>query len=334
MRPPRPSLLAVVCALAVGSLALAGCGPTGDDSDEVTPQIVSTNPELATNPDIPTVEDIAYGTVDGQPLLLDACLPPRDDEAPDAQVVDTDADPDPAVEASEEDRPRASIVVIHGGSWARGDKADIAWRAVCQWLASAGYPTFAINYRLAPTNPYPAAIEDVRTAIRWLRQAGQVTRFNLDPDRIGAFGGSAGGNLAALLGTTADGDGSRVAAVVDLSGPIDLTGVAATDDFVPVQLAYLGCATADDCPAAEAASPNYAVDADDPPFFVAHSTREKIPLEQSELFVETLRDAGIDTEFVTVQGTLHSIAMIDAALKERIVQFFDDHLAAPAIPVD
>jgi acetyl esterase len=296
---------------------------------------VSSNPELATNPDIPVVENLVYGTAGGQELLLDACLPEIDANPSDADVVVPDMDGDPAADSAGV-LARPAILVVHGGSWARGDKADIAWRAVCQWLASAGYPTFAVNYRLAPEFPFPAGFEDLRTAVRWLRADEQVTRFNIDPDRIGAFGGSAGGNLVALLGTTGEGDrtvGARVAAVAELSGPIDLTGVDATDDFVPVQLAYLGCATDGACPAAIAASPNYFIDPSDPPFFVGHSTREKIPLAQSELFVTALRAAGIDTEFVTVDGILHSIAMLDADLKDRVVAFFDEKLAGPEISV-
>lgn len=334
MPATRPRLFAVVCAAAASAaLLLGGCAPSGDDSVQITGQVVSTNPELATDPDVPVVEDIAYGTAGGQTLLLDACLPPGDTDPSDADVVDPGVDSDPAVGT---ERPRPAIVVVHGGSWVRGDKADIAWRAVCQWLASEGYPTFAVNYRLAPQFPFPAAFDDVQTAVRWLRADAQVARFDIDPDRIGAFGGSAGGNLAALLGTSGSGDktvGARVAAVVDLSGPIDLTGVATTDDFAPVQLAYLGCASADACPAARAASPNLFVDPTDPPFFVGHSTEEKILLAQSELFVTALRGAGIDTRFITVDGPLHSIAMIDADLKDRIVDFLDETLAGPAIPV-
>lgn len=336
MPATRPRLLAVVCAVATSAaLVLSGCGPTGDDSEQVTGQVVSSNPELATNPDIPVLENIAYGTAGGQELLLDACLPEVDanPSQPDAVIPDVEGDP-AADRAGVPARP--AIVVVHGGSWARGDKADIAWRAVCQWLASAGYPSFAINYRLAPEFPFPAAFEDVRTAVRWLRADEQVTRFNIDPDRIGAFGGSAGGNLVALLGTTGQGDqtvGARVAAVAELSGPIDLTGADATDDFAPAQLAYLGCVSADACPAAVAASPNYFVDASDPPFFVGHSTSEKIPLSQSELFVTALRAAGIDTEFVTVDGVLHSIAMLDADVKASVVAFFDEKLAGPQISV-
>ncbi len=309
---------AVITAAGVVVLAaLAGCAPSGDESTQVEGVVVSTNPELATDPGVPVAADIEYGAVDGQPLLLDACTPP---------------DFDPIV-----DPARAALIVVHGGSWARGSKNDIAWRAVCQWLARSGYPTFNIDYRLAPTNPYPAAIDDVTAAVEWLRDDEQVTRFGIDPDRIGAFGGSAGGNLVSLLGTRGTGSldhGSRVAAVAELSGPIDLTGVAVTDDFAPVQLSYLGCVDAATCPAAAAASANTWIDDTDPPFFVAHSTDEMIPLEQGELFVRALRDAGVDTTFVTVTGTLHSLAMIDKPLKERILDFFARTLAPVELPVE
>jgi dipeptidyl aminopeptidase/acylaminoacyl peptidase len=102
---------------------------------------------------------------------------------------------------------------------------------------------------------------------------------------------------------------------------------------VPVQLTYLGCVTQEDCPAAAAASPFYSIDASDPPFFVGHSTVEKIPLQQAELFVSGLRAAGVATEFVTVEGALHSIAMLDADLKARIIEFFDAAIGTPPDPL-
>lgn len=332
MRAGPTSITVAGGALAITLALLAGCGPTGTDSDTVTPEVVPVNPELATLPDIAVIPDISYGADPAQ--RLDACLPPdADGGVQGAADSDDPAGPeleDPAAPA------RPAIVVVHGGSWSRGDKADIAWRAVCQWLASAGYVTLSINYRLAPANPFPAAIDDVQAAVAWLREDDQLGRFDVDPERIGAFGGSAGGNLVALLGTRGSGDltsGSRVAAVADLSGPIDLTGLAATDDFIPVQLAYLGCATSADCPAAVDASPFYSIDQTDPPFFVAHSTAEKIPLAQSEIFVAGLRAAGVPVEFVTVEGTLHSIAMLDDDLKRRIVDFFDAAIGVPETPV-
>ena len=339
MRASPTSILALVGALAVGFAVLSGCAPSSTQSDEVTPEIVAVNPELATLPDIPVVQNIVYGGTAESPLLLDACLPKRDDDAPAQNAAGTGDDAGTAAGPTLEqpDEPlRAAIVVVHGGSWTRGDKADIAWRAVCQWLASAGYVALSVDYRLAPESVFPAAIDDVQAAVAWLREDEQVTRFHIDPTRIGAFGGSAGGNLVALLGTRGSGDlttASRIAAVVDLSGPIDLTGVAVTDDFIPVQLAYLGCATEEDCPAAIGASPNHLIDPSDPPFFVGHSTVEKIPLAQAELFVAALRDAGVRTEFVTVEGALHSIAMLDADLKSRIIDFFDGTIGTPSDPL-
>lgn len=303
--------------LTVAALVLGGCGPTGTESQRVEGVVVSSNPHLATDPSVATTLDITYRTVDGQPVYLDACLPPEFD---------------PLV-----DPARAAIIVVHGGSWTRGSKNDIAWRAVCQWLAKAGYPSFALDYRLAPAHPYPAAIDDVAAAVAWLREPTQARRFGIDPDRIGALGGSAGGNLVSLLGTRGRGAldrGTRVAAVVELSAPIDLTGVAVTDDFAPVQLSYLGCTAADACPAARTASANTWVDESDPPFLVVHSTDEMIPLEQAELFVTALRDAGVDTTYVTVEGRLHSIAMIDAELKGRIIDFFARTLEPVALPPD
>lgn len=294
--------------------ALAGCGPTGSDSEAIDPQIDAVGTDLATDPDVEVVADLEYGAVDGVPLLLDACLPP--DRDPDADAV-------------------PGILVIHGGSWREGRKDSVGWRAVCTWLASAGYPAFSVDYRLAPEHPFPAGFSDVQRAVEWLREDAQTERFGIDPERIGVFGGSAGGNLAALLGTTGSGDltiGSRVAAVVELSGPIDLTGVALTDDFAPLQLEYLGCATFQQCPQASRASPNLQVDATDPPFFVVHSTTEKIPLPQAERFVERLRDAGVPVEFLVADGTLHSIALLDDALKQRVVGFFQRILGPGALP--
>lgn len=291
---------------------LAGCAPTGADAVAIDPQIDPLGGDLSTYPDIPVEVDISYGAVDGVPLLLDACLPPD---------RDPDADPVPG------------IIVIHGGSWREGRKDSVGWRSVCQWIAASGYPAFSIDYRLAPAHPFPAAFEDVQAAVAWLRE--EAERFGVDPERIGVFGGSAGGNLAALLGTSGSGPldrGSRVAAVVELSGPIDLTGVDLTDDFAPLQLEYLGCRDFDDCPAAEMASPGTFIDDGDPPFFVAHSTTEKIPIAQSEDFVAALRDAGVDVEYVVADGTLHSIALLDDELKDRILAFYSRTLG-PSAPV-
>lgn len=304
---PRTALAAL---LAASLLTLTACGPTGSDSERVDPVTLPVYPQVTSYPDVPVIADIPYGSDEAQ--RLDACFPG------DADIDDPTSDPRPAV------------VVIHGGSWQRGDKSNLNWRSVCQWLASEGYVTISINYRLAPTNVFPAQLLDAQAAVRWLRDPAQVARYNIDPDRIGALGGSAGGNLAALLGTSGSGPwdvDARVASVVDLSGPADLREAIPTidsynQDFGAVVLEYVGCASFADCPSAARASPVTLVDDTDPPFFVGHSTEEFIPLSQSEALVETLRASSIDTTFVTVEGTLHSIAMLDDAMRQRILAFF------------
>ena len=318
--PIIPRALGVAAAGAL-LVALSACGPTGDDSDRVEPTSQPVYPELTTYPEIPVIENIPYGTADGNPLLLDACFPG------DSAIDDPASDPRPV------------IVSIHGGSWQRGDKSNLNWRSICQWFASEGFVAVSVNYRLAPASTFPAQLDDVQDAVDWLRDPAQVTRYNIDPDRIGAFGGSAGGNLAALLGTSGSGSwttGARVAAVAELSGPVDirepiLTTDSYNQDFRGVQLAYLGCQDFTDCPAAARASPITLIDDSDPPFFVGHSTDEFIPLAQSEAFVTDLRGAGIDTTYVTVEGSLHSIAMLDDDVRQRVIEFFSTTLAPGAV---
>ena len=135
------------------------------------------------------------------------------------------------------------------------------------------------------------------------------------------------GNLAALIGVDGSGlltTGSRVATVAELSGPSKLTaaglGLGTTRQaFQQVELDYLGCAGFGDCPQARAASPRYHVDESDPLFFIGRSLDERIPKPQSDSLVAALRKAGVDTDYVTVKGDRHSIAMLTPELRSRIV---------------
>lgn len=299
------------------SLLLAGCG-SGSIAAQVSAADSSAHQQPEAYQDIRVIEDVQYGTAGTEPLLLDVCRQ----------------------EASSTTAPRPAVLVVHGGSWRAGDKASPAWRSVCEWLASEGFVAFSINYRLAPLFTFPAQIVDVRAAVRWIRQPDQASRFDIDPDRLGAFGGSAGGNLVALLGLEGTGEwstGSRVSAVVDLSGPTDLTaeGVERTgveSAFQALIAQYLGCDRLPGCAAAERASPLYEVDETDPPFFIANATTELVPLAQSGDLVERLRANGVEASFVTVEGSLHSIALLDDAMRTQIVSFLRARLgvAPPA----
>ena len=109
--------------------------------------------------------DLPYGQVEGKPLLLDLYLPEDDGQS-----------------------LRSAVIAIHGGGWQGGDKDGIGWMA--EMLAHRGYVVIAVDYRLAPQWNYPAHMDDVQRAVRWLRQHAQ--EFRVDPQRIGAIGESAG----------------------------------------------------------------------------------------------------------------------------------------------
>ena len=231
---------------------------------------------------------------------------------------------------------RPAVLMIHGGSWSHGDKATAAYRSVCKYLASEGFVTFNVDYRLAPTDPFPAGLDDVRRALDWVFRPTTLSTYDVDSKRVGVFGGSAGGNLAAMLAvtdhdSTAYAEGDRIRAVVDLSGPTNLTtrsteadGVSAA--FQRKQLLYLGCRTYSDCPAATRASPEYHVTSDTAPFFIGHSTDEFIPMWESQEFAATLRSHDVPVTFVAVEGTAHSIAQLDEAMSRRVVTFLRTQL--------
>ncbi|MET4158317.1 alpha/beta hydrolase [Agromyces sp. PvR057] len=267
-------------------------------------------------------EDLEYAVQDdGTVLTLDICRPSAA----------------AAAFAADDEGLLPAVVSIHGGSWARGDKANADWRNVCLWLASEGFVAASVNYRLVPDVHFPAAIDDVALAVEWLRDPEQLERFDLDPSRIGVFGGSAGGNLAALLGTRGEGPldtGSRVAAVAEISGPVDLTtaelaGDGASPWLQGIVAEYLGCGSgADDdaCPQAAEASPSTYIDRSDPPFFVGHADAEVIPLDQSQRFVSSLTEAGVSAELAVSTGAEHSIGILDETMRVRVAAFLHAQL--------
>ena len=343
MRNARRTLLAILAAGATLA-ALVSCSAPAADRDETVTADAVIYPLSLRYPGIDVVADVPYGSDDLQ--RLDVCLPP--DSAPDTTATPTPT-PAPAPTGSSpetegagsraEDRPRGgrpTVVLIHGGSWSHGDKATAAYRALCQYLASEGFVTVNVDYRLAPTDPFPAGYDDARRAVDWVFRPTTLATYDIDPDRVGLFGGSAGGNLAALLAvndheSAAWAAGDRIRAVVDLSGPTNLTARSTEPDGVSAsfqrkQLLYLGCRTYTACPAAEQASPEYHVTPDTPPFFVGHSTDEFIPLWESQEFVATLRAQDVPVTFVAVEGTAHSIAQLDRAMSERVVAFLHARL--------
>ena len=143
---------------------------------------------------------------------------------------------DLAMKKDSNGKPRPGIVVIHGGGWVEGDRSSFASRkhgvsGNIEEFADLGFVAATINYRLSGEALFPTALEDCKCAVRWLR--AHAKEYNLDPKQIGAYGNSAGGHLAMLLGMVGkeaglEGDGpypeesSAVQAMVSDSGPIDL----------------------------------------------------------------------------------------------------------------
>ncbi len=235
--------------------------------------------------------------------------------------------------------PRPAILLIHGGGWVGGDKAEQADMA--DHFARAGFVAFAVNYRLATDDAsrYPAPVDDVQRAVRWVR--AHAREYGVDPARVGAFGHSAGGHLAASLGTreTRDdsdpalaGYSSRVSCVVDCCGPADFT----TEESPPV-----GPSIADVVPslfgrtrpeAPEAyrdASPVTHADARSAPTLIVHGTADDIvPIDQSRRLLRALREAGVEARLVELEGEGHgfeSPANVRIWLAEMMA-FFRLHL--------
>jgi acetyl esterase len=306
----------------------------GTRSELVTTDIVGIR-TFTPPPGITVENDVVYGTqADGALLTLDVCSPPADV----VPAADVSASADAVSVTDAERSARPAVISIHGGSWARGDKANTDWRAVCEWLASEGFVAYSVNYRLAPAATFPAAIDDLTLAVEWVRQADNAREYGIDPDRIGVFGGSAGGNLAALLGARGTGsftEGSRVAAVATLSAPTDLRHEALSRADAPeglqrIVLTYLGCSVRRDCGTEAAASPITELDKSDPPVFIGASTGEFIPLDQSTGYASRLAELDVPHQLVTVPGSLHSIGILDATMRTNVAAFLHSHLAPPA----
>jgi acetyl esterase/lipase len=203
---------------------------------------------------------------------------------------------------------RPAVLAIHGGGWRGGSKRGYGKTVAA--LAQHGLVVVAVDYTLsAPGTPsWPANIEDIREAVRWLRR--QAARFGVDPDRIAALGASAGGHLAALLATTADGPGDspgRVQAVIDFYGPSDLAALARESTTAATSLAlYLGGTPKDVPDRYAAASPVLHVTAAAPPMLLIHGDGDRlVPLDQSRRLAAALEAAGVPHRLIDVPAARH-----------------------------
>lgn len=219
-------------------------------------------------------EDVVYRTVDGEELKLDLATPKGVKGA------------------------RPIVLCVHGGGWQAGRKEDM--RDAAYGLAAQGFAAAAVQYRLAPKHQNPAQFEDVRAAVEFLW--GKASEWNLDGEKIGAFGGSAGGHLVLMLATE---KGLNMKGVVSLAGPTDL-GVDLPDWTRKIVIELMGGTKEEMKDAYEAASPLHRVSAETCPIVMIHGDEDEIvPYEQSTAMKEACEKAGVPVELLTIHGGKH-----------------------------
>jgi acetyl esterase/lipase len=237
------------------------------------------------------------------------------------------------------DRIYPAVILVHGGGWSAGDKKDFADMGT--GLARVGYAAFSVNYRLANStgNKYPAQLDDVQTAVRWIRAHSR--KYDIDPNKLGALGASAGGHLVALLGTMDTRDNSdkalskyssRVTCVVDLFGPTDFTpkNLGKYNPAVKNILLNFFGKTAEEAPKLyREASPVTHIDAKTVPFLIFQGTSDPlVPASQSEVLYKDLKAKHIEAELVLFKGEGHGFTKkedIEIMIKKTLA-FFAEHL--------
>jgi acetyl esterase/lipase len=266
--------------------------------------------------------NVVYGMYSGLALLLDVYYP---------------------------DQPNGyGIIHISGSGWrsplgldARPLKESAHVQIEGQPLVEAGYTLFTINHRATPRFQYPAPVEDAQRAVRFIRYHAE--RYGIDPDRIGAIGGSSGGHLVSMLGVLdGRGDPEDESPINRLSAKVQcVVARAAKSSFITdggdriASTMLLGAAVFPDVDPgsieyhrARDASPIAHVTPGDPPFFLIHGEADDVvPITQSEAMAEALREAGVPCKFWRVPGVGHGPGLLaDPAFRAEVRAWFDEHL--------
>ncbi len=250
------------------------------------------------------------------------------------------------------DKPLPLIVHIHGGGWRGGSK----FPCPVAGLVLKGYAVASVEYRFSQKAIFPAQIQDCQAAIRWLRAHSQ--QYHFDSERVGVIGGSAGGHLSALVGTSGgkkafapiggnEDQSDRVQAVCDIFGPADFSTVvqqAAEDKNVKNIFAFntpadpyssLIGAKLNDKPKADAVSQVHYVSKESPPFLILHGTHDPlVPYAQSQQLLAALKAQGIVAWLQTLPGSGHGgPAFSKPAVLQLTQNFFDKHLKSVDVEI-
>ena len=240
--------------------------------------------------------NVVFAAPEGQPLRMDLYVPKTDKPAP-------------------------VVIWIFGGSWKFGSKT---FHLNVRDLTRHGIAVASIDYRLSGVAKYPAQLDDCRAAMNWLRESGG--RFGIDPQRIGVSGESAGGHLAALLGTL---EGApRIRAVFAMYPPTDLVilGRKYANPHEPTNIdQLLGGAIEEKLGAAAEASPVNHVRRTSPPFLLIHGARDElVPIDQSERLVQKLRRSRVPARLIVVPNKEHWFFLSRKEVSE-VADFFLSH---------
>lgn len=248
------------------------------------------------------------------------------------------------------DGPYPVIISIHGGGYCTGDKvgsdALVAWEGL-----KRGYAVVSINYRLSTEATFPAQINDVKAAIRFIK--AHAAEYDLNPDKIAVWGASAGGTLSALAGATADvkelsdpslgnsDQSERVQAVVDWCGPMNLltmdeqyekSGINGYPTDIPTSYGskYLGRLVTDIPELARLSDPETYITPDDPPVFIQHGAMDDwVPVQQSIEYAAKLKAVlGEDKVYLEIMpGVAHGGAAFNNQDNvNKVLDFLDKHL--------
>jgi acetyl esterase/lipase len=235
--------------------------------------------------------------------------------------------------------PFPAVICIHGGGFRAGTREG--FNGLCLQLAERGYVAVTVSYRLAPKYQFPAAVYDVKAAVRWMR--ANAEKYQIDPDRIGTTGGSAGGHLAQFLGVTSgvkkfEGDGgnaeysSSVKCVVNFYGPSDFTkSYDASVDAKDVLPLFLGGNLEQERHRHIESSPLYWVTPEAAPTLFVHGTKDAyVAHEQAEWIVERMKAADVEATLMTIEDGDHGFRTSSPDVKQQIekarFEFFERHL--------
>ena len=315
----------ISCAIAGLSLFAIARG----QEDHKLPVRYAPTPAVSYPGGVRNLRDVQFAELSGfRPLTLDLYLPPQ------------------------HGAPKPAVVFVHGGAWrhrtARDGGTFTDFPAVLASVAARGYVVAGVNYRFTGETHFPGAVQDVEMAIQWLRT--HAAEYNIDPHRFVAWGSSAGGHMATLIGTAcgvaaleppADATLGKaspcVQGVIDWYGIIDL-GSNVTDlgkddvpGMAPNESGYLGC----DLPACppdllKAANPITYIDAKDPPFLIQNGAADvTVSPKQSQKLFAALQAAGVPAEIVMYPGVSHGFAKVpgggpdDVVNREAVAKVFE-----------